>query len=261
MGAKPIGEVASVEGEAYIARPLKKKEPAEVGQKVFEKDKVKTNEGKVVINLYEQGEIKVGPKSYMKISAKSGSGGSSTKLALYSGGIDCKVKKQSADQSFTIKTPSAVAGVRGTDLSVTQNPSTMGMGTYVRDEGPGKASELVTGPAENEQQVMNAAKQAPGSDPGPGCSAVKQNEASYTSPTGQTFVSYVGPGADPKQVAAKMQQDAQMAEATGKLTSMEMSAEAAFAERIQLLESRLENISVSAPSRVLPSVPDAPDKR
>lgn len=112
--AKLIGKIESVRGEAFIAHLLKKKKVAVVGEKVFEKDKVKTGaDGEVVIALADS-KLTIGPDAYTKISSET-QNASSTKLALYGGKVGFKVNKLNAEKSFTVRTPSAVAGVRGTE--------------------------------------------------------------------------------------------------------------------------------------------------
>ncbi len=112
--AESVGKVISVEGEAFLSRGLSKKQAITVGQEVQANDKIKTgDDGKVTLDLNGASKVDIGAGSYFKVATSTDS---ATSLDLFSGKIKCQVNKLKPEQSFTVKTPSAVAGVRGTEF-------------------------------------------------------------------------------------------------------------------------------------------------
>jgi ferric-dicitrate binding protein FerR (iron transport regulator) len=84
-----------------------------------EGDQVKTEGGSSAIIRMDDGSmVKVGPLSSMKVSTLSQKGGDNkTALNISNGKAWSRVKKLTSDSDFSVKTPTAVAGVRGTYFS------------------------------------------------------------------------------------------------------------------------------------------------
>lgn len=105
------------------------------GEFVFVKDVLITGaKSNIDLQLSEDRVIKIREKSRMEISEMLATiqGATNDSLNLVSGGIYSKVGKMSEGSSFSVRTPTAVAGVRGTEF-------------YVESDEQGQSSVFVTG--------------------------------------------------------------------------------------------------------------------
>ncbi|HEX4924029.1 MAG TPA: FecR family protein [Bdellovibrionales bacterium] len=114
------GTVMVAVGGCAITRPEGDVAPAKVGAKVFEGDIIETtNNGKVVLKLMNDNTVNVAPSSRALIQLhETNDSTHKTLINLMYGTIRSAVKKApgNAKNDFRVKTPSAVAGVRGTDF-------------------------------------------------------------------------------------------------------------------------------------------------
>jgi hypothetical protein len=120
---KPVGTVISAIGESTITRVDGESKPAKVSLKIFEGDVIETSvNGKVVIKTQNDHTINVVPNSKAVIELfDTNDSTHKTFINLMYGTIRSAVKKApgNAKNDFKVKTPSAVAGVRGTDFVTT----------------------------------------------------------------------------------------------------------------------------------------------
>lgn len=278
MAASPVGKIISVKGDAFIAHLLKKSKKAVVGEDVFEKDKIKTKkDGEVVIEMFGESKITVGPSSYMKIPKKTVGKKSATKLALFSGKVGFKVNKLSSKQSFTIKTPSAVAGVRGTDgvSSYDANTGVTGVQSLPHESG-GNPSVVWTAPPHMEKQLNQAISEsraaeeqgpaagnnpagAGGPPPAPeGVIVVNEGQAGIIMPDGTSVVVEMKPGQSLQNMAQQVAQNIKNGDLNTFLKDKAIQNTELSDEQLELLERRatesLINSSVDA-ARAIPELP------
>ncbi len=116
-----LGEFTLVKGTVSLQSGSSTKK-ASVKTTVQEGDLVITKEGsEAVITLTTGSVIKVGSEARMKINKNTvkTDGANNFSISVVSGSISAKVAKlKSGADSFSVYTPSAVAGIRGTDFSV-----------------------------------------------------------------------------------------------------------------------------------------------
>jgi len=92
---------------------------AQIGDIIKENDVIVTSEGAFCDIKIGESIVRIKAKSEVAISALLRTGdGESITLGLSSGSMLCKPKKLVKSEDFLIKTPTAVAGVRGTQFSV-----------------------------------------------------------------------------------------------------------------------------------------------
>lgn len=116
---KSAGETAVVfDGKKYLSKKL------HVGLKVRSNDILRTGTDGRIKALSENGDvIVVGPASAVTVPFKRPKSNDSPESKVIYGNIRATVDKNGPLSGIKIKTPSAVAGVRGTDLYVSYNPS------------------------------------------------------------------------------------------------------------------------------------------
>jgi hypothetical protein len=125
-GAAEIGQIKVVKGQVAIERQGKPV-PATVGTRLQTADVVKTGaDGSVGITMDDESLLSAGPNSTLSLDryafdATTGQGRFDTSLnrgtlAVISG----RIAKQSPD-AMTVRTPTAILGVRGTEFVVSAN--------------------------------------------------------------------------------------------------------------------------------------------
>lgn len=145
-----VGTIVSTSGDVKILKPSKKRGPftlyagkklsykkARIGQKVRQKEILHSGpNGKVKI-VYKNGDhLSIGPGTSMtmpilnsKIQKKK-----SSQLNLYYGKVRAMISKKGPRNKMEVKTPSAVAGVRGTDFFVSHQGNNQTQLTVLRGE-------------------------------------------------------------------------------------------------------------------------------
>jgi hypothetical protein len=138
---KAVGHFVDVKGITSTRISLGKAKNASEGMKVFEGMRIKVKEAaslKIVFN--DKSEVQLGPNTLFRVKKKS-QDSSNTNLELFQGLARVNAHGLKKKDSFAIKTPSAVAGVRGTffDTRVSRTAainvkcySTGGQGVVVR---------------------------------------------------------------------------------------------------------------------------------
>lgn len=247
MAKEAVGKISAVTGEAYIAHLLKKKKPAVVGEPVFEKDKIKTGkDGKVVVTMLDETKLTVSPGSYMKIPKKVGGGQAKTELALFGGKVGFEVKPLGDQQTFTVRTPSAVAGVRGThgEMSFDMNSGMTGAQSLPHTDGTNAKSVVCTLPIEQAGQIDNFTKGPAAGGPG-GAMVVNEGQASFHMADGEAMLVDMKPGEDlsgkTEQVAAAIKEGKAVQQSKSRFAGMDADRVA----QLELLEARLESIQTT----------------
>lgn len=241
----PVGKIFSVKGKAYIAHLLQKKKVAEVGEPVFEKDKIKTgSDAEVVVLMNDETKLTVSPGSYLKIpSAKTGSA-KNTQLALFGGKVGFEVKPLGEQQTFTVRTPSAVAGVRGThgEMSFDMDSGMTGAQSLPHTDGTQAKSVVCTLPIEQAGQIDQFTK-GPAAGGEGGAMVVNEGQASFHMADGEAMLVDMKPGEDlagkTQQVASDIQQGRAVKQSKARFAGMDADRIA----QLELLEARLQNIN------------------
>lgn len=107
-------------GNAMIVREGKEV-PAKVGMVVNENDVLKTTNGTVDLQTKNGSAVRIRNYTTVTISKLYGEGSADTRLSMQHGGLLANVKRKSGKENFTVTTPTAIAGVRGTTFSVDSN--------------------------------------------------------------------------------------------------------------------------------------------
>ncbi|XDD48795.1 lipoprotein LipL45 [Leptospira sp. WS92.C1] len=113
-------------GEAKILHADLTEEKATLGASLKTGDKVTTKEkSKVDIQFADGSAIRISENSIIDFDGLSinSKGNSDTRLALVSGKVFAKVNKASKEDQFSVVTPTAIAGVRGTSFIVERSKS------------------------------------------------------------------------------------------------------------------------------------------
>lgn len=111
--------LTNVKGSVTVRAPGQTEDQAAAdNMTVVEGTVVKTaGKSSVMVKFADGSLIKIGPFSNMTISKATGVDGKDTKLDISSGKMYARVKKLDSGSKFTVKTPTAIAGVRGTYYS------------------------------------------------------------------------------------------------------------------------------------------------
>ena len=252
---EPVGKIFSVKGEATIAHLLKKRMTAVVDEPVFEKDKIKTeSDGEVVIMMNDETKLTVSPDSYLKIDTKSKGSKGSSELALFGGKVGFEVKPLGEEQTFTVRTPSAVAGVRGThgQMSYDIDTGVTGAQSLPHTDGSDRKSVVCTVPVEDAGKINSFTKGPAGGDDT--AKVVNEGEASFHTADGDAKLVTIGPGeeltAKGGQVLVTMIQD----KATEKSRSRFAAMDADRIAQLEELEKRLNSI-IQTNNKEIPGLP------
>lgn len=114
--AKTSMLVVFATGDVFVTAQGKAEAPAAVGMVVHANDQIRTEEGTVDLQSSRGAAVRV--REYTTLSVTEIRSKGPTLLSLKRGIILAKVPKATQSESFEIKTPTAVAGVRGTTFSV-----------------------------------------------------------------------------------------------------------------------------------------------
>ncbi len=122
LWSQSLGELSSVKGKVTVQSGSSSAAIAKAKQKIQEGDFIVTESGSEAVLTLDTGSvIKIAASTRMRISKNTvkNDQGQSFSVGLSSGSISSKVAKlKNSSDNFAIYTPSAVAGVRGTDFSV-----------------------------------------------------------------------------------------------------------------------------------------------
>jgi len=264
--ADPVGKVTSVTGEAFVAKLLKPKIPATVGMEIHEKDKIQTKAGGViVIEMLDGTKLTHSDENgYLKIPENSKGDKGDTKLVLYGGKVGFEVKELGQEQSFSIRTPSAVAGVRGTDGAVSfdlGSAITGSQATPHADGRPGKSEVWTAPPGPGvESQLNNAIKddKAGGAPKDQGFTKVNEGQGSFHMPTGEAFLVEMKPGQDLRSAGEQVAKEAKEVSAGVTNNARFRNMDEKMVAYLEVLEQRLGNIEPPPANETLPTSPAVP---
>ncbi|MBE8401259.1 lipoprotein LipL45 [Leptospira borgpetersenii] len=122
----PSAVVVFSVGEAKILHTDLTEEKAILGASLKTGDKVSTKDkSKVDIQFADGSAVRISENSVIDFDALTinSKGNSDTRLALVSGKVFAKVNKASKEDQFSVVTPTAIAGVRGTSFIVDRSKS------------------------------------------------------------------------------------------------------------------------------------------
>ena len=105
-------------GEVHLTRAAAQL-PVKAGMLVNAGDIIQTKEGSVDLQTRAGTAVRVRSNSRIAVDEIAGPSGGANKVALSQGSVFANAKKQAASEEFSIRTPTAIAGVRGTSFSVT----------------------------------------------------------------------------------------------------------------------------------------------
>ena len=124
----PHGIFMVVKGEVKITGKDGKTDPAKVGKKVVPGDKIESGkEGRAKIVMSDKNVINISPDTKLIIEKYQNDGtNKNVELNILEGKVRASVEQKydGEKNKFNIKTPSAVAGVRGTDFLTGYSPAT-----------------------------------------------------------------------------------------------------------------------------------------
>jgi hypothetical protein len=159
ISAENVGKIVAMKGKPFAIRLLQKVE-LNLGDEIQEKDAVRSGaEDSLTLELNNGHRIFILPSTSLVIKTAQEK---STELEQESGSLWCKVKPLSKDSNFHVRTPTAVAGVRGTAfITMVIDPNTTDLcvceGTVdVTSEGitksipQGRGSMITSGKAPSE---------------------------------------------------------------------------------------------------------------
>lgn len=121
-----IARVESVTGEVFVKKAGGTKEfKAYRNMTLNQGDHIRTgkNSGVVLVVLDQDDKITLGANTSMYLSElKSSAGGTSTKMNLWNGSAHVNSSKKKSGDQLQVETPTAVMGIRGTHVTVSQQP-------------------------------------------------------------------------------------------------------------------------------------------
>ncbi|MCB1309390.1 MAG: FecR domain-containing protein [Leptospiraceae bacterium] len=92
--------------------------PAKVGMVVKENDVIQTTNGKVDLQTRNGSAVRIREYTTVTVANLYGEGNGDTTLRMEHGGIMASVKRTDGQENFSVVTPTAIAGVRGTTFTV-----------------------------------------------------------------------------------------------------------------------------------------------
>ncbi len=90
----------------------------QVGMVVNENDTIKTTDGTVDLQSRGGSAVRISQFTTVTVAKLAGGDNADTKISMKHGGLLASVKKTSAKETFSVVTPTAIAGVRGTTFRV-----------------------------------------------------------------------------------------------------------------------------------------------
>lgn len=120
-----VGTVSELVGTAHLERGGSA-QPVTSGMAVELKDKFTTDAGAhLTITLNDNSQLKLAEQSTLVVDEMAVAPGGTTKVSLLGGNLESLVTKalRGTAPSYEVKTPNAIAGVRGTKFSVGYAPS------------------------------------------------------------------------------------------------------------------------------------------
>jgi len=126
--ADRIGDITYLEGDVTVMRNDQELDGVQTGLDIENFDLVKTGadglaEAEIAASATQKVTVKVAPSTLFTLEISKLGAKQKTSVGIISGTISLKVAKLAGAQSVSVKTDSAVMGVRGTQFSVTSPPT------------------------------------------------------------------------------------------------------------------------------------------
>jgi len=118
--------LSEVKGSVFVQAAGGAFEPAKNGMAVAEGSTLKTGPDGSAILKWDGNTAKLAPLTMVKVDTLKvdAKGKAESKLDLAQGNVVSRVGKLGKDSTFSVKTPAAIAGVRGTAFDTGVNPET-----------------------------------------------------------------------------------------------------------------------------------------
>jgi len=119
--AKPVGEVSQAVGQADVTRGTAAPTLLAVPDPIFAQDKLRTaSQSKLIVTMVDKSRLTLGENTRLEVAQYQVAGEPEGLLQLSRGRLRAFVTDlfSSRSESFKVRTPTAVAGVRGTDFIV-----------------------------------------------------------------------------------------------------------------------------------------------
>ncbi len=124
-------KITYLKGRAFVVEGLRTS-PAEISQSLKEGVTFKLESGsEATLQFEDQTTTRLMGPATMSLSFEEKDSGTARQIQLIAGNIWCSVKKLIQGDSFEVKTPTATAGVRGTEFGVDFEPIEKLMKTHV----------------------------------------------------------------------------------------------------------------------------------
>lgn len=135
--------------------------PAKIGTVLKEKDVIQTGQGPMDLQTTTGSTVRIRP--YTRLELTTLLANQTVQLDLKSGTISARVRRASAGQNFTVTTPTAIAGVRGTTFVVTEDPEKGAIVTVIEGSvamSPRSTESATPTPVPGKEVVIEASESA-----------------------------------------------------------------------------------------------------
>ncbi|MCR9141754.1 MAG: FecR domain-containing protein [bacterium] len=135
--------------------------PARIGAVLKEKDVIQTGQGPMDLQTTTGSTVRVRP--YTRLELTSLLTNQTVKLDLKNGTVSARVRRSAAGENFTVTTPTAIAGVRGTAFVVTEDPEKGAIVTVVEGAvamSPRMKATAIPTPVPGKEIVIEASESA-----------------------------------------------------------------------------------------------------
>jgi hypothetical protein len=147
-----VGVFKTPMGNVIVRHKLSKALTVEEDMPFYEGSKIKTsNDSGVKLEFNDGSRVEIGADTLFMVKTKSTEAGKDTTLDLFGGVARTEVHKLNSNQVFSVRSPSAVAGVRGTVFDTMVSPSAKMVVQCYSTEGSGVSVRSPTG-----QQMVGA---------------------------------------------------------------------------------------------------------
>jgi hypothetical protein len=135
--AQQVGEVIMLVGQADVTREPGTTKALATGDPIYVQDKLRTaQQSELVIRMVDRSRLSLGENTVLEVSQYRTEGEPEALITVTRGRLGAIVSDffSSRSESFKVRTPPAVAGIRGTELVVIVRPENTQM-TVLQGEG------------------------------------------------------------------------------------------------------------------------------
>jgi hypothetical protein len=158
-GKKPAAVVTYASPDSMIVRGATNL-TASIGTVLKEKDVIQTGQGPLDLQTTSGAIIRVRPYTRLELAVLLSN--QTVHIDLKSGSMSARVRRASADENFLVSTPTAIAGVRGTQFTVSEDPETGAQVTVIDGKvamSPRTGDSPATTVSTEQEIVLEAAEQ------------------------------------------------------------------------------------------------------